>query len=76
MNGASAAHSPRQRPASMAGRLSFGGHVMSRRFFFDVALRHGVEFAAALASMAGVPGGKLAAWLRQLDSPGARSRAA
>lgn len=49
---------------------------MDRTFFFDVALRHGVEFATALASMAGVPGGKLAAWLRQLDSPGTRSRAA
>lgn len=49
---------------------------MRRTFFFDVALRHGVEFAAALASQAGVPGGKLAAWLRQLDNPGTRSRAA
>ena len=49
---------------------------MNRMFFFDVAMRHGVEFATKLASLAGVPGGKLAAWLRQLDNPGARSRAA
>ena len=42
---------------------------MRRQFFFDVALRHGVEFAAMLASLAGVPGGKLASWLRQLDRP-------
>lgn len=49
---------------------------MDRTFFFDVALRHGVEFATMLASLAGVPGSKLAAWLRQLDGPGTRSRAA
>lgn len=49
---------------------------MDRTFFLTVAMRHGVEFAAMFASMAGVPGGKLAAWLRQLDSPGTRSRAA
>lgn len=49
---------------------------MDRRFFFDVALRHGVEFATTLASLAGVPGDKLAAWLRQLDRPGECSRAA
>ena len=49
---------------------------MNRVFFFDVTMRHGVEFATALASMAGVPGDKLAAWLRQLDQPTRRSHAA
>ena len=49
---------------------------MDRMFFFDVAMRHGVEFATKLASMAGVRGDKLAAWLRQLDNPGTRTRAA
>lgn len=47
---------------------------MDRRFFFDVALRHGVEFATTLASLAGVPGGKLATWLRQLDRPARLAR--
>lgn len=49
---------------------------MRRTLFFDVAMRHGVEFATMLASAAGVPGDKLASWLRQLDNPGTRSRAA
>lgn len=49
---------------------------MNRVFFFDVAMRHGVEFATTLASLAGVPGDKLAAWLRQLDQPTRQSRAA